>query len=160
MEDQIIIKAQVEKKSRVLAHPDLYTDTNMICFIVPRDYEQALINFGRTHDLSSIELTLAPWPEDVTERAHKFFFALRDRLAAVSDGEKVDKEHRDSLYRNCITEFGFPKDGGGFKNSIKDLGKRELWLCTELMMDWCVEAKANVEDMKPEYKFVQKEMKA
>ena len=156
MEEQIILKSRVENKKNILTHPDLYTDTPMLCLVFPREYLQALINYSAEHDMSRLEITIAEWPIDPTERAKKFFFTLRDRICETSGD--TSREYKDHIYRSVIEEFKFMKEGK-VKNSIKDLDKRELWLVTEKLMDNATAIGAYIGDLIPDYKSSQADLK-
>lgn len=156
MEEQIILKGHIEKKHHVLSKPDLYKDTPMVCFIIPRDYVQGLANFTEGIPCATWELTLRPWPADITTRAWNYFFAIRDRVAKVQGD--TSNENKDHLYRSCLQEM-CSAEGLELKQSIKDLTKKELWLSTEMMCSWALEGGAYVQDLMPEYRGIKKELR-
>jgi len=158
--DRIVFHGIVEKKSRLLSHPDLYTDVDMICFRVRKEYMPGLVAYGKEHDLTDLEITLAPWPVDPTDRAKKFFFALRDRLAEKTEGEKPTRQYKDHLYRSCVRELEFwNSEDNVIKQSLTGLDKRELWLVTELMHQWCVTAECDLRDLSATYESSQQYLK-
>ena len=155
----MIIKGRLEKKSSILSHPDFYKDVTMLCFIVPEAYKRPLTDYYNENGIKDYqELQLAPWPLTPTERSRKLFFALRDRLAIHTEGEKTGREYKDHLYRSCVKELDIRKEGK-IVNSLKDLDKRETWLLIELMVQWCMEAEADIRDLVPEYNDSQKELR-
>lgn len=154
MEEKIIIHCYVEKKKNVLSKPDLYTDSPMICLMVKKEYYKGLLAYSRDHDMGDLEVTLSPWPEDVTDRARKFFFAVRDALAKAS-GDST-KKYKDHLYRSCLADMCLA-EGQEIKNSLTDLNKRELWLATNLMWENAVNCGADLRHLQVDYKVNQGE---
>lgn len=156
MESKVTFKGSIIKKTHILEHPEFYYDTNLIAFLIPTDYLPKLIEFTRTNGLKDYEITIEVPPVNPTDRAKKLFFKLRDRLAEASGD--TSKEYKEHLYRSCIREFHKREDGEE-KDSIRFLTRRELWLSTELMTEWCYEAEANISDIIPEVSASQKEIK-
>ena len=154
MEEKIILHCYVEKKRNVLAKPNLYTDSPLICLMVKREYYEGLMSYAKDHDMSDLEVTLSPWPKDQTERARKLFFAVRDALAKVSGD--TTKEYKDHLYRACLEDMCLA-EGQEIKNSITDLNKRELWLTTNLMWENAVNEGADLRHLQVDYKVNQGE---
>ena len=155
MEDQIRIVGRLQSKSGVLSKPQFFTDVPLVILHVRKEYLSGLMNWSKAHNMNDLEIVIQERPKDITQRGKNFFFALRDRIAKAS-GDK-SKEHKEHLYRSCIREYA--SSAGLKKESIKDLDKRELWLCTEIMYEWCIEAEAYIADLIPEYQSVQKELK-
>jgi hypothetical protein len=156
MEDKIVLKGHIEKKQHVLSKPEFYEKTPMVCLIIPRDYVQGLVAFTTERPHATWEVTITPWPENITERAWNFFFALRDRVAKAQGD--TSSENKDHLYRSCLAEM-CSAEGQELKQSIKDLTKKELWKSTEIMYEWALEAEAYIIDLIPEYKGLKKEIK-
>lgn len=148
MEDQIIITGRLQSKSGVLKHPKLFEDVPLVILHVRNAYMSGLKHFANTHDIRELEITIKERSKDPTERAWKFFFALRDNLAVHTEGERTGKEYKDHLYRSCVRELQIRKDGK-IVDSLKDLDKREMWLVTEIMLQWCVEAECDIRDILP-----------
>ena len=156
----MIIKGRLEKKSSILRHPDLYEDVTMLCFIVPEAYKKSLMDYyNKNGIMGNQELQLAPWPLEITERAKKHFFAMRDAFVLASQGDIMpDRAYKDQCYRDCIRELDIRKNGI-LISSLKELDKREMWQATELMNQWCVEAGVNLTTLNIEHKSVQKELR-
>lgn len=160
MEESIKIKAILENKKHVLHNPDFFKDEPLLCFTPSEEALKALKVYFQSINYEAgapFELVLRPYPNDPTERARKFFFALRDRLAEHMGD--VSKEHKDHLYRSCIREFAFLDINYGVKDSIRNLTRYELWQVTERMMDWLADAEAYTGDLEAEYNQVKKEYK-
>ncbi len=159
MEEQIILRGRVEKKANILKHPKLYQDVNLICFHIRKEYIPGLVTFGQETDLKNIEITLKPWPEDVTTRAIKYFFAMRDALVLQTQGDITpDRNYKDHLYRSCIKKLDIWEDGK-LVDSIKGLDKKELWQATEAMKQDCLNEGADIRNLTPEVEAIQKELK-
>ncbi len=159
MEEQIILRGRVEKKANILKHPEFYQDVNLICFHIRKEYISGLITFGQETDLKNIEITLKPWPEDVTTRAIKYFFAMRDALVLQTQGNITpDREYKTHLYRSCIKALDIWKDDV-LVDSYKDLDKKGMYQATELMKQWCLDAGADIRNLTPEVEAIQKELK-
>ena len=160
MEEQIIIKGRLEPKTNVLSKPEFYQETTMLCFIVPDTYKQALLSYYQEHGMKvSMELTIRPWPEDITTRAIKYFFAMRDALVLQTQGDITpDRKYKDHLYRSCVKELDIRKEGK-VVDSLKDLDKRGLWAATELMRQHCLEEGADIRALIPHVDAVQQELK-
>ena len=147
-----IVKGFLVSKKKILENPNAYREKHMICLEVGEEYLQALVHFGTEVDLSKpLEVTMKPWPEEITERAKDFFFTLRDRVCKAMGDET--RGHKDHLYRMCLQEYT-----AGKKKSIKELNKQELWQCTELMYQWCFENDAYIGDLLRERINIQKEL--
>lgn len=157
MEDQIIIKGRLEPKTNILKAPEMYTDTALLVFILPEAYKQPFMKYFYDHNMKDpMELTIRPWPLNKTDRATKFFFKLRDRIAEAQGD--TSRENKNNLYRSAVKELGLKKEGT-IINSLKDLDKTGLFLATEVLHQWAVEAEAYISDLIPEYKASQANLK-
>ena len=144
--EEIKIRGRVLKKDHVLNSPDLYKDETLIILRVSTNYYYPLVNFAKENDITNLEITLRS-TGGKSERARRFFFALRDRLAEQSgDTSKGYKEH---LYRSCIRGLEIFR-GDEIVDSIRDVDRKQLWSATELMLDWCVQAECDLTDLLPE----------
>ncbi|TET97704.1 MAG: hypothetical protein E3J23_08480 [Candidatus Stahlbacteria bacterium] len=144
-----IIKGWIVYKSDLLKSPDKYRDKNIICFEFGEEYLNTLNMFSGEIDFTKpFEVILHPWPEEITGRAKRFFFTLRDRICKASGDES--KEYKEHIYQTCIESL-LLRHGDGFKNSISQLNKQELWQATEIMLQWCFEADAYIGDLQTEY---------
>lgn len=157
MGDQIILKGRLEPKSNIISKPEFYSDTSMLCFIIPEAYKVPFLAYYKEHGmLEAMELTVKPWPLDPQERAKRFFFKLRDRVAE-QQGD-TGRENRDNLYRSAVRSLDLKKEGKLIQ-SLKDLDKRGLWLATEKMHEYAIEAECYLGDLIPEMKASQQELK-
>jgi len=157
MEGEIILKGRIEKKTLLLNNPELYTDVPVLCLIIPKNYLPGLIGFSEGVRMESLEITLKKWPINITDRAIKHFFALRDAFVMATQGDIApDRAYKDKCYRDCVRELDIKKDGK-IVDSIKDLDKRQLWQITELMMQYCLEAGADIRNLS--HAEIQKELK-
>ena len=156
MEDEIILHCILEKKGRVLSHPDFYTDTPMLMLRIRKEYLPKLIEFSENHNINNLEITLKEWPKDITERAWNYFFALRDKVCEAQGD--MSKENKDNIYRSCIRDLDF-RLAGRKKDSIKELSQRELWLASEHMLEYCYEAEADMRGLVEEFREFQTENK-
>ena len=159
MEGEVILKGRIEKKTLLLNNPELYTDVPVVCLIIPKNYLPGLINFSGEVKMQSLEITLKKWPENITERAIKYFFAMRDALVLVTQGDTMpDRKYKDHLYRSCVKELDLWKEGK-LISSLKDLDKRGLWAATELMRQWCLNEGVDMRVLNPHVDAIQKELK-
>ena len=146
--EEIKIKGRVIKKTHVLQSPELYENETLVILRVSKKYYNSLIAFSRENDITDIEITLRTAAKDATERARRFFFALRDRLAEASGD--ISKSYKDHLYRSCVKQLMI-RDGEGKRvESIRGLDRKQLWMACEIMLDWCSQAGANIHDLLPE----------
>lgn len=148
----LVVKGELEAKKNILNHPNHYRNKTMICLMVDKIYLDALRIFNQEVNLESAELevTIKEWPKDPTERAKEFFFSLRDRVCKASHDES--REYKNHIYRECLKEMQFPLVGeAGYKTSIKQLDKRELWQATEKMYQWGFNAEAYMADFSIEF---------
>lgn len=151
-----IIKGSIISKSDLLKNPAEYDNKNLMCIEFGEGYLNALLLFSKEVDFDKpLEVILHPWPEKITERAIKFFFALRDRVCKASEDES--KEYKNNIYHNCIKSFHI-KTAEGIKESITQLNKQELWQATELMYQWGYEAGAYMGDFTRERGQIRKEL--
>lgn len=134
-----IVRGALIKKDLVLSQPDTFRDVPLICLRVDPRYLPALVEFSQNKkvDLGDLEIHLFPGTKNITERAAKFFFQMRDKVADLQGDDS--QTNKDLLYRFCIESLGF-LDHGVLKNSIKQLNRWELWKATELMYEWLTEA--------------------
>ena len=157
MDDTIIIKGRLISKSSILAKPEFFTDTPLLVFTLPEVYKQPMMAYYETYGMKNdMELTIAPWPLNPTDRARKFFFALRDRIA-----EKLgdtSRENKDMLYRSAVRELDLRKEGK-LISSLKDLDKTGLFMATEVLHTWAIEAECYLSDLIPEMKASQASLK-
>lgn len=154
MEDHLLLKGRLEPKSNILSHPDMYEDVTLLCFVVSEAYKGPLRAYYTEQGIKEYqELMLSPWPLNPTERGRKFFFKLRDVLAEKMGD--MSRQHKDHLYRSCVRELDLRKEGK-IINSLKDLDKRGLWMATEVLHGWAVEAGADLRGLIPEYTESQK----
>ena len=144
--EEIKIRGRVLKKDHVLNSPDLYKDETLIILRVSTNYYYSLVNFAKENDITNLEVSLRS-TGGKSERARRFFFALRDRLAEQSGD--TSKSYKDHLYRACIRELRIFEEGM-LVDSIKNLDRKQLWTATERMLDWCVQAECNLTDLLPE----------
>ena len=157
MEDKIVIRGRLISKSSVLNKPDFFKDTPMLVFLLPEVYQQPFMKYFKEHGMKeNMELQIAPWPLEPTERAKKFFFTLRDRVAEAQGDSS--RENKDMLYRSAVKELGLRK-GNTIINSLKDLDRTGLFMATEIMHAWAIEAEAYITDLIPEMKASQKGLK-
>ena len=146
--EEIKIKGTVIKKSHVLQSPDFYNDETLIILRVSNKYYNSLIAFSRENDIKDLEITLRSAAKDATERAKRFFFALRDRLAEASGD--ISKSYKDHLYRSCIKQLMITDGDGKLVESLRGLDRKQLHMGTEVMLDWCAQVGANIHDLLPE----------
>ena len=132
MEDKITVVGRLQSKTGVLEHPELFTDVPLIILHIRDAYMLGLTAWAETHDIRDLELTIREKQKDATQRAWHFFFALRDRLAKKTEGENATRSYKEHLYRSAVRELGIRKEGK-LVDSLKDLDKRETWICTELL---------------------------
>ncbi len=141
---EMIVKGLIVDKRDILANPNKYKNQVLVCFSVGREYLQKLKLYRSEVDLTKpLEVKMKPWPEEITDRARRFFFELRDRVAKAQGDET--RQNKDHLYRSCLLEYT------GLKSHMSDLNKQELWQCTELMFRWSLEAEAYIGDLQAEY---------
>ncbi len=159
MEDNIILKGRLEPKSNILSHPEFYKNTAMLCFVLPEAYKAPFMKYFIEHGMKDYqEITIKNWPLEVTERAKKLFFTIRDRVAVHTEGENVTRDYKEHLYRSCIEELGLTEKGKRVR-SLKTLSKRDMHMATELMIQWAYEAEAYIADLVPEMKAVRQDLK-
>ena len=153
MSDMIRVMGAVQSKSGVLSHPDFFTDTPLIILRVHKDYLQSLVEWSKEHNIKELEIEIRERPVEVQERAKRFFFAVRDKIAIKTEGENATRKYKDHLYRSCIKELGIVENGK-IVNSLKTLSRRDLHMATELILQWAVEAECDISDLVPEMKAI------
>jgi len=144
-----IIKGVIVNKEDVLKNPKKYFGRNLMCLEFGDEYLNALRLFSKEVNLNKpLEIVIHQWPEDPTDRAKKFFFTLRDRVCKASGDES--REYKDHIYRTCVESL-MSREGDGYKNSLPQLNKQELWQATEAMFRMCFEASAYIGDLQTEF---------
>lgn len=156
MEEQIIVQGALESKQRVLTHVNFYNDVPLVILRVRKEYFAGLMNWAKTHDIKELEITIREKQKDITERAKRFFFTLRDRIAK-HQGD-TSRENKDNLYRSAVKELDLWKKGH-IISSLKDLDKRGMFMATEVLHRYAIESEAYIGDLIPDYTEIQKGLK-
>lgn len=157
MEKEIKIRAKLIKKHHILRAPDLYKEEPLLCLWVNPAYLNGLIAFSKITNMHNLEVVIREYINDPTERAIKFFFVLRDRVAEASGD--TSKEYKSHLHHACVREFHFVDDDRNIKSSIKELNKKELWSVTEAMHRYALEANAYIGDLRAEYREIEEDIR-